>query len=159
MISELVTFIRNVPGADHLLQAIQCSLTSGSAASELGRSPQTEWDEYGLKGSYDFFFPSPHFLGSQSHFFGQICVQVVLLLTSHSHVTHTGAALTQCSLWEPQIYHYQIYKYQFITFLLARTSHCQSITEQSPQPRLMWEYFQWLPVIAALLGNLLKFRF
>lgn len=71
MISEPVTFIRNVPGADHLLQAIQCSLTSGSEASELGRSPRTEWDEYGLKGSYDFFFPSPHFLGSQSHFLGE----------------------------------------------------------------------------------------
>lgn len=158
MISEPVTFIRNVPGADDLLQAIQCSLTSGSEASELGRSPRTEWDEYGLKGSYDFSSPSA-FSWKPKSFFGWICVQVVLLLTSHSHVTHTGAVLTQCSLWEPQIYHYQIYKYQFITFLLALTSHCQSITEQSPQPRLMWEYFQRLPVIAALLGNLLKFWF
>lgn len=117
MISEPVTFIRNVPGADHLLQAIQCSLTSGSEASELGRSPRTEWDEYGLKGSYDFSSPSA-FSWKPKSFFGWICVQVVLLLTSHSHVTHTGAVLTQCSLWEPQIYHYQIYKYQFSLFSL-----------------------------------------
>lgn len=103
-----------------------------------------------------FSSPLPIFLEAKVIFWVSMCPGGS---AAHSHVTHTGAVLTQCSLWEPQIYHYQIYKYQFIPFLLARTSHCQSITEQSPQPRLMWEYFQWLPVIAALLGNLLKFHF